>query len=100
MIRRREGIYRDRRFLPLKLVDGSDAGTWEQLLDLLHLCIVWRDDEHVFEGQLTGLSVTVRPGRVALKDSFDQLSNPDQRSPATRQLSKDISLLRWRRSVD
>jgi hypothetical protein len=45
MARCRHRIDGDRCFLPLKLIDGADAGLRQTLLYLEHLGVVGRDDE-------------------------------------------------------
>ena len=65
--------YRDRRLLPLELVDGPDAKSGERLAEGPYLGVVGRDEQHIALLQRMGNALCVPVSGIGAQQVSDQL---------------------------
>lgn len=64
MVRCCYGIDDDRRFLPLNLVNRTDSGSGNAVLNFKNLGVVWSNDQDVIETDGSFLTLAINPLRT------------------------------------
>ncbi len=72
---RRHRIDDDRRFLTLKLIDGSDSASGDALLKLKDLRVVRRDDKDIIQPDCRFLALAINPCSLRTQNLRDKLAD-------------------------